>query len=91
MPREPTPGLLFRGGRSGPHFLSRGCFIFVVSVYSRFATRGGEYKRLIHPCRFPINVEWYREDGCVFIFRVSSVELIRDESITDVSAELFRG
>ena len=87
----PTPGLLFRGGRGGPHFLLCGCFTFVVSVYSRLAIRGGEYEQLIHPRRFSINVEWYREDGCVFIFRVSSVELIRDESIVYVSAELFRG
>jgi hypothetical protein len=63
----------------------------VVSVYSRFAIRGGEYKRLVHPRRFSINVEWYREDGCVFIFRVSYVELIRDDSTIYVSAEVFRG
>ena len=63
----------------------------MVSVYSRFAIRGGEYKRLIYPRRFPINVEWYREYGCVFIVRVGSVELNGDESIIYVSAELFRG
>ena len=87
----PTTGLLFRDGRSGPHFLSRGCFIFVVSVYIRFAIRGGEYKRLIHPRQFPVNVEWYREDGCVLIVWVISVKLIGDESIIYVSAKLFRG
>ena len=87
----PTPGLLFRGGRSGPCFLSCGCFIFVVSVYSHFAIGGGEYRRLIHPRRFPVYVEWYRDDMCVFIFRVSSVEFVRDEPIIYVSAELFRG
>ena len=84
-----TPGLLFRGGRIGPHFLSRGCFILMVSVYSRFAFRGGEYKRLIYPCRFPINVELYREDGYVFIVRVGSVELNGDESIIYVRQSCF--
>ena len=71
-------------------FFRVGAF-FVVSVYSRFPIGGGEYKRLFYPRRFPIDVEWYREDGCVFIFRVSSVKLARDEPIIYVSAELFRG
>ena len=84
----PTTGLLFRDGRSGPHFLSCGCFIFVVGVNSRFAIRGGEYKRLIHPWRFPINVEWYIEDGCVFVVRGSYVKLIWDESIFYMTGEL---
>jgi hypothetical protein len=35
---------MFRSGRGGSHFLSRGCFILVISVYSRFAIRGREYK-----------------------------------------------
>ena len=85
-----TPGLLFRGGRGGLYFLLRGCVVCVVSVYSRCAIRGGDNKRLIYPRRFPINVEWYREDGCVFVLRVRSVELIGDESIVYVSAELLR-
>ena len=87
----PTLGLLFRGGKCGPHFLSRGCFVFVVSVYCRFAIRGGEYERFLNPRRFPINVEWYREDGWVFVVWVSSVELDGDESIFYVSGELSRG
>ena len=87
----PTPGLLFRGVRSGPYFLSCGCFIVVVSVYNRFAIGGDEYIPLIHPWRFPIYIEWYGEDRCVFIFWVSSVEFLRDEFIIYVSAELFRG
>ena len=85
-----STGMLFRDGRSGPHFLSRGCFIFVVGVNSRSAIWGGEYKRLIRPCRFPINVEWYREDGCVFVAWISSVKLIWDDSIFSALGELCR-
>ena len=59
-------------------------------LYSRFAIGVGEYKRLIHPRRFPVYIEWCREDRCVFILRVSSVEFVRDKPITYVSAELFR-
>ena len=36
-------GLLFRGGRGGPYFLSCGCFVVVVGIYSLFAIGGGEY------------------------------------------------
>ena len=86
----PTTGLLFRDGRSGSHFLSCGCLIFVVGVNSRFTIRGGEYKRLVPPCRFPVNVEWDREDECVFVFWISFVELVWDESIFNVSGELCR-
>ena len=87
----PAPGLLFRGRRSGPYFLSCGCFVVVVGVYSRFAIGGGEYRRFIHPRRFLIYIEWYREDMCVFVFRISSVEFVRDKPIIYVSAEMFRG
>ena len=79
------------GGRSGPHFLLRGCFIVVVGFDSRVAIRGGDYKRFLYLRRFPINVEWYTEDGCVFVVWVSSVELVGDEFIFYVSGELFRG
>ena len=85
----PAPGLLFWNGWGGPHFLSRGCFVFVVGVYSLFAIGGGEYKRFIYPRRFPVNVEWYREDGCVFILWVGSVELVGDKSIFDMFGDLF--
>ncbi len=81
---------MFRNWRGGPHFLSRGCLIFMVGVDSRFAIRGGEDKGLIHPCRFPVNVEWYREDWRVFVVWFSSVELVWDESIFNVSGELCR-
>ena len=84
----PTAWLLFGDRRGGPYFLSCGCLISVIDVDSRFTTRGGEDKRLLHPCRFPVYVEWYREDWCVFIVRVSSVELVRDESVFYVSGEL---
>ena len=87
----PIPGLLFRGGRIGLYFNSCGCFVGVVGGYSRVAIGGDKYRRLIHPRRFPIYIEWYREDRCVFIFRVSSVEFVWDEPIIYVSAELFRG
>ena len=87
----PAPGLLFLGGRSGSHFLSRGCLAFIISVYCRFAIRGGDYKRFLYPRRFSINVDWYREDGCVFFVWVGSVELVGDESIFYVSGELFSG
>ena len=87
----PAPGLLFRGGRSGPHFLSRGCFVFVIGVYCRFAIRGSDYKRFLYPRRFPINVKWYRKDGCVLVVWVSFVELVGDESIFYVSSEMFLG
>ena len=61
-----------------------------MSIYSRFAIGGGEYKRLIYTRWFPVYIEWYREDRCVFILWVSSVELVRDEPAIYVSAELFR-
>ena len=86
----PTPGLLFRGGRCGSYFLPCGCFVGVVGVYSRFTIGSGEYRLLIHPCRFPVYIECYKEDRCVFILWVSFVELVRDEPAIYVSAELFR-
>ena len=45
--------------------------------------------RLINPCRFPVNVEWYRENGGFFVIWISSVELVWDESIFNVSGELY--
>ena len=39
----PAALLLFRNRRGGPHFLQRGCLMFVVVVDSRFAIGGGEY------------------------------------------------
>ena len=60
-------------------------------MYLDIAIGGGEYRRLIYPRRFPIYIECYREDGCVFVFRVSSVEFVREKPIIYGSTELFRG
>ena len=61
----------------------------MVSFYSRFGIGGGEYRRLIHPSRFPVDIEWYRKDWCVFIIWVCPIELVRDEPAVYMSAELF--
>ena len=59
----PTPGLGCRGGRCSSYFLTGGCLIGVVGVYSCFAIGGGEYRRLIYPGQFPVGIELFGEIG----------------------------
>ncbi len=52
---------------------------------------GGEYGCFGYPSWFPGNVEWYGEDGRVFVLWVVPGEVCSGESIHHVMAKLFSG
>ncbi len=70
-------------------FLADGCIFFFAGFYCRFSAGGGEYRFLGHPGGLPCDLEWYREDGCVFVFGVVSGKLFSGETFHSVVTKLF--
>ena len=80
---------LGRGGGVVLTFLRVGAILTLYVSIAAFSVGSGKYRCFSHPNWFLVDVELYREDWGIFVFRVCSIECVGLQPVVYVLVEFF--